>query len=178
MILFLVAVAILILIFGMVFLYRIIPAIWMIYKFEKFQKERIDYETLKKKAEELKDKFPWYIYRSEEYSTESIFTYTGLAITINRSVFGEDDVLLLCKTTNQHGNLQILGSPFVEIETDEYPDISRYYDLWEFNLSKLINDNWKKVTLKSEWREGCKIIKHCLLKDDYVLIYDIDKIEN
>lgn len=175
---FLISAALLLFGFVIIFLYRIIPYFWMLFKFQKYWKKRIDYQDLYEKAIEIRKKIPWYIFKSQDFHMESIFTYTGIAITINTSIFRDDDELLLCKTTNEHGSYQIQGSNFVEVETEEYPDISRYYDFWEFILKDLIADKWEKTTLKSEWQSGYKIIKHCIRKDEFLLIYDIDKIEN
>jgi len=159
-----------------VFLWRLIPALRSQYLIIKETKSLINYNELEKKAKELIKKFPWYVWKSDRFFFENVFTYTGVSIIIGAFIFDQDE-LLLCKTQDFHGKFQIVGSNLEEEILKDYPDVSRFNFYWDFYLKRFLNEGWEKITLKSTWTDGEFIIKQCLRKDDYLIIYDIEKKE-
>lgn len=171
---FLIVIIFFVFIFSSYFLWRFIPSFWGRLKVIREIKSRINYKDLESKAKELIKLFPRHVLKHELFFLENVFTYTGITLVISTYFFDQDE-LLLCKTQDFHGNFQIVGSDLPEEILQNYPDVSRFHFYWDFYLKRFLNEGWEKITLKSTWTDGEFIIKQCLRKDDYLLIYDIEK---
>jgi len=116
--------------------------------------------------------------------------YTGLEITIRPFEFNEGrvnksvDMTLsyLCKFEKSNDKKHYIISDSKDIKEHEFHQtvITSYeIDEWKFTFEPLIQDGWKKIQLYStSLTPGHRLVKLCLFKDQYLLIYSIFDLDN
>jgi len=180
----------------LVFIYILIPIVFGIipniivfpielyfkHKFNNFIKKEISYDILNEKANELMKEFSKITifgktivtkFRKINYEVKEVGPYSGLNITIKKDLFHQEEVLL-CKLSSSNP-FNICNTNINEEKVNQISRKSNEIHFFNYVFSKLEHMGWQKIILKSDFYNDDKqsLIKSCIFKDDFIIIYDI-----
>jgi len=149
--------------------------------------EKCDEKDIKEKAKEICKSIPNFLLPKPQ-NIVPFYSYLCLEIELWNVDYSfgkteKSDVmesLFLCKfikdkNNNDIGHIQSTPNIKEKITSKGIKDALIALH-WETILNELINDDWKTITIECDIEENKRFLKHCLIKDEYLLIYDHEEV--
>ncbi|MBD3192791.1 MAG: hypothetical protein GF308_19280 [Candidatus Heimdallarchaeota archaeon] len=148
------------------------------FQFDYFERQKIGYDELKKMATEIKKIYPWYFRPFNDIVVNHIFCYVGVSFNIGIS-FLESEKVLLCNFSQIASNsYKILPAEIEETKPSKKysipADEKMHYD---FLFQRLVENDWNKIVLESKYNDQT-LVKYGLVKDNYIILYEIQSFNN